>query len=33
MEFLVYGRIILDPEVPSAVFSTGELETGLIVWR
>src|SRR5438128_472474 len=30
MKHLVYGRIILDKEVPSAAFSTGSLETGLI---
>src|SRR5713226_5200309 len=30
MKHLVYGRIILDEEQPSANFSTGSLETGLI---
>jgi 5-deoxy-glucuronate isomerase len=30
MKHLVYGRIILDKEVPRASFSTGELESGLI---
>jgi 5-deoxy-glucuronate isomerase len=30
MKHLVYGRIILDQEEPSAKFSTGALETGLI---
>ena len=30
MKHLVYGRIILDQEEPSAKFSTGVLETGLI---
>ncbi|HEY6190554.1 MAG TPA: 5-deoxy-glucuronate isomerase [Pyrinomonadaceae bacterium] len=30
LKHLVYGRIILDSEVPSATFSTGALETGLI---
>src|SRR5215471_3416678 len=30
MKYLVYGRIILDQEVPRASFSTGELESGLI---
>ena len=30
MKHLVYGRIILDSEVPGASFSTGTLETGLI---
>src|SRR5215213_7622450 len=30
MKHLVYGRIILDSEVPVASFSTGTLETGLI---
>src|SRR6476660_4398423 len=30
MKFLVYGRIILDAEVPSVNFSTGSLESGLI---
>ena len=30
MKHLVYGRIILDSEVPRASFSTGPLETGLI---
>src|SRR6185503_8910968 len=30
MKHLVYGRIILDHEVPQAVFGTGEFETGLI---
>lgn len=30
MKHLVYGRIILDNEVSSVTFSTGELETGLI---
>ena len=30
MKHLVYGRIILDQEEPSARFSTGALETGLI---
>src|SRR5512144_514657 len=30
MKHLVYGRIILDREVPRVSFSTGELESGLI---
>jgi len=30
MKHLVYGRIILDSETPTASFSTGKLETGLI---
>ena len=30
MKHLVYGRIILDEEMPVVRFSTGELETGLI---
>src|SRR5881394_2377117 len=30
MKHLVYGRIILDKEVPRAEFSTGKLESGLI---
>src|SRR5947208_2565910 len=30
MKHLIYGRIILDQEVPSAEFSTGNLESGLI---
>ena len=30
MKHLVYGRIILDSEVPRVSFSTGTLETGLI---
>jgi 5-deoxy-glucuronate isomerase len=30
MKYLVYGRIILDSEVPAAVFATGALESGLI---
>ncbi len=30
MKHLVYGRIILDAATPSATFSTGKLETGLI---
>src|SRR5206468_12587195 len=30
MKHLVYGRIILDNEVPRAEFSTGALESGLI---
>src|SRR5260370_15353621 len=30
MKHLVYGRIILDKEVPRVVFSTGSLESGLI---
>src|SRR5215831_62735 len=30
MKHLVYGRIILDSEVPSVSFSTGKLESGLI---
>ena len=30
MKHLVYGRIILDREVPSVTFSTGKLESGLI---
>lgn len=30
MKYLVYGRIILDQEVPSASFDTGNLESGLI---
>ena len=30
MEHLVYGRIILDKEVPNASFATGNLESGLI---
>lgn len=30
MKHLVYGRIILDAEVPRVNFSTGKLETGLI---
>lgn len=30
MKHLVYGRIILDADVPRASFSTGKLETGLI---
>ena len=30
MKHLVYGRVILDQEEPSAKFSTGALETGLI---
>ena len=30
MKHLVYGRIILDQEVPNAKFSTASLETGLI---
>ena len=30
MKHLVYGRIILDDEVPRVTFSTGILETGLI---
>src|SRR5213593_5145461 len=30
MKHLVYGRIILDREVPRAAFSTGKLESGLI---
>ncbi len=30
MKHLVYGRIILDRDVPSVTFSTGKLESGLI---
>jgi 5-deoxy-glucuronate isomerase len=30
MKHLIYGRIILDKETPTARFSTGKLETGLI---
>src|SRR3954471_10312572 len=30
MKYLVYGRIILDQEVPRAEFSTGKMESGLI---
>ncbi|HSS20429.1 MAG TPA: 5-deoxy-glucuronate isomerase [Pyrinomonadaceae bacterium] len=30
MKYLVYGRVILDREVPSVEFPTGELESGLI---
>jgi 5-deoxy-glucuronate isomerase len=30
MKHLIYGRIILDTETPTARFSTGKLETGLI---
>src|SRR5437763_15241112 len=30
MKHLVYGRIILDSELPRVSFSTGELESGLI---
>src|SRR5262245_9517524 len=30
MKHLIYGRIILDREVPRVSFSTGKLETGLI---
>jgi 5-deoxy-glucuronate isomerase len=30
MKYLVYGRIILDQEVPRAAFATGKLESGLI---
>src|SRR6185436_15697820 len=30
MKHLIYGRIILDGEVPRVSFSTGELESGLI---
>src|SRR5689334_12917648 len=30
MKHLIYGRIILDGEVPAVNFSTGELESGLI---
>lgn len=30
MKYLVYGRIILDQEVSSAAFATGDLESGLI---
>src|SRR6058998_3187309 len=30
MKHLVYGRIILDEEIPSVTFSTGALESGLI---
>lgn len=30
MKHLIYGRIILDQEVPRAEFNTGALETGLI---
>lgn len=30
MKHLVYGRVILDVEVPSVTFSTGALESGLI---
>jgi 5-deoxy-glucuronate isomerase len=30
MKHLVYGRVILDAEVPRVNFSTGKLETGLI---
>src|SRR5258708_20449631 len=30
MKHLIYGRIILDPEVSSAKVSTGPIETGLI---
>src|SRR5204863_5869340 len=30
MKHLVYGRVILDQEVPSVTFSTGVLESGLI---
>src|SRR6266481_1433545 len=30
MKHLVYGRIILDSELPHVSFSTGELESGLI---
>ena len=30
MKHLVYGRIILDQEVPRAEFSTGKMESGLI---
>jgi len=30
MKHLVYGRIILDKEVPRASFATGKLESGLI---
>ena len=30
MKHLVYGRVILDHEVPSVTFSTGALESGLI---
>src|SRR5271167_2663671 len=30
MRHLTYGRIILNPSTPSAAFSNGECETGLI---
>ena len=30
MKYLVYGRVILDQELPSVKFSTGALESGLI---
>ena len=30
MKHLVYGRIILDKEVPGVSFATGQLESGLI---
>lgn len=30
MKYLVYGRVILDSEMPSVKFSTGVLESGLI---
>src|SRR5206468_7952976 len=30
MKHLVYGRIILDHDVPRAEFSTGKMESGLI---
>ncbi len=30
MKHLVYGRVILDQEVPTVAFSTGALESGLI---
>src|SRR5882762_10644696 len=30
MKHLVYGRVILDKEVPAVTFSTGALESGLI---
>src|SRR5258706_8732023 len=30
MKHLVYGRVILDAEVPGVTFSTGKLESGFI---
>jgi 5-deoxy-glucuronate isomerase len=30
MKYLLYGRVMLDQEVPRATFSTGTLESGLI---